>query len=180
MAHLSIGYLRVGENQLVCQLMKGIFNKRPPLPWYTQTWKVHQVIISLEGLCANAKLSLKQLSWKLVVLLALTSAEWGSELAGRDLRFTCFYPEGVCFTLPQLTKKSCIGNPAKTSFHASLPSDALLNVSYYEKCTEASRPNASDAKISNKIFVSYIRLHRPVSSSTFPQWMKETWTPKSI
>jgi len=86
--------LRVGENQLVCQLMKGIFNKRPPLPWYTQTWKVHQVISSLEGLCANAKLSLKQLSWKLVVLLALTSAEWGSELAGRDLRFTCFYPEG--------------------------------------------------------------------------------------
>ncbi|PFX34455.1 hypothetical protein AWC38_SpisGene717 [Stylophora pistillata] len=43
----------------------------------------------------------------------------------------------------------------------------------YEKCTEAFRPNASNANISNKFFVSYIRPHRPVSSSTLAWWMKE-------
>ena len=104
MTHPTIDSLRVGEHPLVCQLMKGIFNKRPPLPRYTQTWKVHQVTNYLEGLGDNSELSLKQLSGKLVVLLALTSAERGSELAAHDLRFRRFYPEGVSFTLPQLTK----------------------------------------------------------------------------
>lgn len=178
MTHPSIDSLRVGEHPMVCQLMKGIFNKRPPLPRYTQTWKVHQVTSYLEGLGANTKLSLKQLSRKLVVLLALISAERESELAAHDLRFRRFYPEGVCFTLPQLTKKSCIGNPAKTSFHASLPSNAKLCpiecLREYEKRTEALRPNVSDANVSNKLFLSYIRPHRPVSSSTLARWMKET------
>jgi len=66
----------------------------------------------LEGLGDDAELSLKQLTRKLVFLLALTSAERGSELAAHDLRFRRFYPGGVCFTLPELTKKSCIGSPA--------------------------------------------------------------------
>ena len=44
----------------------------------------------------------------------------------------------------------------------------------YEKRTEALRPNVSDANVSNKLFLSYIRPHRPVSSSTLARWMKET------
>lgn len=39
---------------------------------------------------------------------------------------------------------------------------------------EALRPNASDANLSNKLFLSYIRPYRPVSSSTLARWMKET------
>ena len=98
-------------------------------------------------------------------------------MAPHDLRFRRFYPEGVSFTLPQLTKKSCIGNPAKASFHANLPSNAKLcpieRLREYGKCTEAFRPNASNANISNKLFVSYIHPQRPVSSSTLARWMKE-------
>ena len=107
MTHPIIDSVRVGEHPMVCQLMKGIFNKRPPLPQYSQTWKVHQVTSYLGGLSDNAELSLKQLATcrKLVVLLALTSAKRGSELAANDFRFKRFFPEGVCFTLPELTKQ---------------------------------------------------------------------------
>lgn len=66
----------------------------------------------LEGLGDDAELPLKQLSRKLVFLLALTSSERGSELTAHDLRFRRFYPGGVCLTLPELTKRSDIGNPA--------------------------------------------------------------------
>jgi len=170
MAHPTIDSLRVGEHPMVCQLMEGIFSKRPPLPRYTETWKVHQVNSYLEGLGDNAELSLKQLSGKQVVVLVLTSADRGSEFAAHDLRFRRFYPKGVCFTLPHLTKESCIGNPAKTSFHASLPSNTKLCpiecLREYEKRTGAFRPNASDANVSNKLFVSCICPHRPMSSST--------------
>lgn len=167
MTHLTIDSLRVGEHPLACQVMKGIFDKRPPLPRYTQTWKVHQVTSYLEGLGGNSELSLKQLSERLVVLLALTSAEKGSELAAHDLIFRRFYPEGVSVTLPQLTKKSCIGNPAKTSFHASLPSNARLCpiecLGEYEKRTEAFWPKASNANVSNMQVICL--LHPPSQTS---------------
>lgn len=57
MTHPTIDSVRVGEHPMVCQLMKGIFNRRPPLPRYTQTLKVHQVTTYLEGLGDNAELS---------------------------------------------------------------------------------------------------------------------------
>ena len=85
MTHPIIDSVRVGEHPMVCQLMKGIFNKRPPLLRYSQTWKVHQVTSYLEGLGDNAELFFKQLARKLVVLLALTSAARGSEVAAHDL-----------------------------------------------------------------------------------------------
>jgi hypothetical protein len=55
------------------------------------------------------------------VLLALTSAERGSELIAHDLRFRRFHPEGVSFNLPELTKRVRVGKPLKTSFHVSFP-----------------------------------------------------------
>ena len=71
-------------------------------------------------------MSLKQLSEKLVLLLALTSAERGSELAAHVLRFKKCHPEGVEFNLPELTKSVCVGKNLKVSFHASFPQDKLL------------------------------------------------------
>ena len=103
--------------------MKGIFQKKPPLPRYTSSWDVTKVLTYLKGLGPNESLSLKQLSSKLVLLLALTSAERGSELAAHDLRFKKSHPEGVTFNLPELTKSIRVGKNLKVSFHASFPQD---------------------------------------------------------
>ena len=58
-------------------------------------------------------MSLKQLYEKLVLLLALTSAERGSELAAHDLRFKKYHPEGAEFNLPELTKSVGVGKSLK-------------------------------------------------------------------
>ena len=101
--HPQIEGFKVGEHPLVVQLLKGIFNSRPPTPRYTYTWDVSTVTSYLESLGPNEQLSLKQLSRKLAFLLTITSAERGSELVAHDLRFKHFHPEGVAFNLPELT-----------------------------------------------------------------------------
>ena len=108
--------INVGEHPLVVQLLKGIFNSRPPAPRYTYTWDVSTVTSYLERLGPNEQLSLKQLSRK---LLAITSAEMGSELVAHDLRFKRSHPEGVSFNLPERTEGVRVGKPLKTSFHSS-------------------------------------------------------------
>ena len=101
-------------------------------------------------------MSLKQLSEKLVLLLTLTSAECGSELAAHDLRFKKIYhPEGIEFNLPELTKSVRVGKNLKVSFHASFPQDKLLCacecLRAYEAPTTTFRP--VDPGQPNKLFL---------------------------
>jgi len=64
----------------------------------------------------------KDLSEKLVVLLALTSADRSSELAAHDLKFRKFHPEGVEFNLPELTKSVRLGKKSQILFSCEPPS----------------------------------------------------------
>ena len=128
----------------------------------------------MDSLGPNKLLSLKVLSQKLGVLLGLTSLERVSKIVAHDLRFRRFLPEGVVFDLPDLTKKSRFQNSLKTSFHASFPSNPKLCVvnclHEYEKRTKTFRSSPDNTK-PNKLFLSYIRPHKPISSDTLSGWV---------
>ena len=66
---------------------------------------VYQITEESHFLTPHPYMSLKTLSKKLVLLLALTDASRCSELHALDLRDRVFKPEGVFFTLASLTKK---------------------------------------------------------------------------
>ena len=70
----------VGQHPLVIRLVKGIANERPPKPRYTTTWDVAKVTTYLSALGENKTLSLKLLTKKLLMLLALVSPERASVL----------------------------------------------------------------------------------------------------
>ena len=128
----------VGAHPLVCQLLKGIFHLRPPEPKYSHTWSVSQVLTYIKSLGNNEGLSLKLLSLKLVTLLALTAPDRSSDLAKKDLRFRVYYPEGVSFRLPGLSKTSKPGDSPKSSFHASFGEDKDLCPVSCLKCYETN------------------------------------------
>ena len=61
-----------GEHKRVRQFMKGVFEKRPK---YSSTWDVDIVLQYLELYYPHDELTLKELSYKLVILLALLSGQ---------------------------------------------------------------------------------------------------------
>ena len=69
--HERVDGVEVGKHLMVTRLLKGAFHARPPLPRYTSTWDVRTALGYIEGLGSNSLLSLKQLSYKLCMLLAL-------------------------------------------------------------------------------------------------------------
>ena len=109
-------------------MLKGVFQLRPPQPRYARTWQVSKVVQFIFPLGPNNLLSMKLLSFKLVGSLALTAADRASGLAARDLRYRFFYPEGVQFKLPDLTKTVRTGQELKTCFHASFSENEHLCV----------------------------------------------------
>ena len=74
MTHRHVEGVPIGQHPLVTRLLKGVYNTRPPKPHYTETWDVDRVLNHLSSLGENSQLSLKQLSQKLVVLMALVQA----------------------------------------------------------------------------------------------------------
>ena len=65
----------VGQHPLVCRLLKGAFNLRPPRPKLCPTWSVKGVLDTLRDWSPASKLSLKCLSYKTAMLVALATAK---------------------------------------------------------------------------------------------------------
>ena len=101
--HPEIEGSAVGSHPLVSRLMKGMFNSRPPAPRYTSSWDVREVVSFLSKY-KSATLSTLQLGKKAVTLLALVNADRCSDLAALDRDKVKWTPDGVEFTVVQLTK----------------------------------------------------------------------------
>ena len=78
----------VGKHPAVCALLTGVFNQRPPQPRYTFVWDVEIVLVYLKtNMPDNSQLSDKDLTRKLTVLMALSSASRASSLQHLNIKF---------------------------------------------------------------------------------------------
>ena len=116
MTHDNIEGIPIGQHPLVTRLLREVHNLRPPKPRYEHTWDVDVVTKHIVKMGSNEDLSLKQLSQKLAVLMALVEASRTLELRALDLRFRVYKPDGVQFRLASLIKKRTPGAPPKVLF----------------------------------------------------------------
>ena len=172
--HRRIEGIPIGQHPLVKQLFKGVYNSRPPQPRYSSTWDVNVVLDYITKLGENKDLPLKQLSFKLLMLMCLVSANRISELHALDLRFRYHKPNGVLFKLASLTKKRQTGAAPKECFFASFPEDKLCVVQClkeYEKVTQQFREVSSDKPA--PLFLSYVKPHSSVTAQRMAHWVKD-------
>ena len=172
--HPKIDGFSVGQHPYVTRLLKGALNKRPPKPRYSHTWNVDVMIKYMISLGKNSTLSLKAISMKLVTLFALTCPERISALASLDLRHCSVLPEGVSFELTVPRKSGSADKPAE-AFFARFDQDRKLCpvdcFRYYLKLSRNVRP-VIPSSLPHKLFISFIRPHKPVTSTTLGRWLR--------
>lgn len=79
--------INIGNHPVVSIFMRGIFKNKPPRPRYQTTWDVDKVLTYLSSLDTASNLTLKLLIQKLIMLVALVSAQRGQSLHMMDLDF---------------------------------------------------------------------------------------------
>ena len=84
----------VGSNPTVSALLPGIFSNRTLQPQHAFIWYVKRVIEFLTTLLYDNHLSLIDLTLKLTMLLALTSAASASEIRYLDTRYLIKHNSG--------------------------------------------------------------------------------------
>jgi len=174
MTHNQIEGIPLGQHPWVSRLFKGMYNSSPPQPRYASTWDVDIMIRHISALGENSNLSLKQLSHKLAILVALVGANRVSELCALDLHFRQYRPDGVHFELPSLGKKRTVGAPPRQIMFGSFLSDKGLCIVECMKCyedkTKQFRPKGAGDP--NPVFISYIKPHKAITSQRLANWIK--------
>ena len=70
---LKLEHCPAGEHVMIRRFMKGVFNSKPSLPLYMSVWDTTPVLQKLASFHPANKLTLKLLTFKVVLLLALVT-----------------------------------------------------------------------------------------------------------
>ena len=164
------GTQAIGKHPLVCRYLKGIFNSVPPTPKFTEIWSVESVLEHLEHFGPVETLKLKELSLKLAMLVALVSGQRCQTLSCLDVsgehmkKLDSYYSFALSAHLKQDRPGKVFGN--LRLFRCTRKQLCVYTtLERYLLVTESLRK-------SSKLFVSYIKPHDKVSSSTIGRWIK--------
>ena len=163
-----------GHHPEVCALVSGSFNNRPPQPRYMFVWTVESAIIDIKTKRKNNENLLeKYLTYKLVILMTLTSASRAS--ARHCLGVGCMVKSenAYIFIFHKLHKRWRKGKAPSKLYFYKYPKDQELcvvsAVNAYLKRTESWRTNGEKFQL----LLSYINPHVEVHSSAVSRWIKE-------
>lgn len=160
----------VGSHPLVVRFMTGLFNLHPSKPKYVQFWDTSKVLCYLRQLPPVTCISLKLLTWKFAIQLALTQASRSHSMSLLTLdgmvkdenTYTLFYAN----LLKQCRKGR--RNPIVTIKKYDIDSRICVysTLQEYIRCTENIRGSEQ------RLLISYIKPFKVVSSTTISRWIR--------
>ena len=165
----------IGSHHLITRFMRGLFQQKPNLPRYTQTWDPDTVLNYLKTLSPVKTLGLKHLSLKTVTLLAILSGQrldTIQKLKRSDIQLT---KNSVHISISSVIKQSRPTKhqePIKTKAYAPDRRLCIVTVlNEYLRRTETLRGENTD-----NLFVLHRKPHTVASKDTIARWIKNTMT----
>ena len=148
--------------------MKGVFRLRPTLPKYTFTFDATVVLQYLKQMDPFDKLSLKDLSLKLAMIISLLSVQRDQVLAHLDTTAMQLCEDKCTFYIKELMKTSMPGKHTPPVEQFSHPFDKSLCLMTLIKHYLWKAFNIKGVFI--KLFVSYTYPHQPLTTTTLGRW----------
>ena len=159
----------VGSHPAITKLLHGCYRARPPLPKLLTTWNVDDLLGFFVSWPKNSALSLQSLTLKTLSLVALVSAARVSEIQGLDFNLMTSESCHLKFYLDKVTKTFGTSLEQRVIKISSFSDPNLCPVVClldYKKRTSTLRDSAT------KVFISWAKPHKPVTSSTLSRWLK--------
>ncbi|CAH3019867.1 unnamed protein product, partial [Porites evermanni] len=144
----------------------------PPTPRYHTTWNVQTVLTHLSSQDSVEKLDLKSLTLKLLMLIALVSAQRGQSIHMLDTACMKVTESSYEFSLPEHVKQSRPSFKTPSVILKAYPVNKALCV--YSHLTEYLRRTQSLRGAETKLFISFVKPHKRVSRDTISRWIRTT------
>lgn len=165
---------RAGSHPLVSRFLRGAFNLRPTKPRYTEIWDVKPVLQEIRHMDPLHSLSLKDLTLKLVMLMALTQAARVQTLHLLMIKGISLGEESISVYLGDNIKQCRPKfNIQVVQFKAYSQDPRLCVVTtlkaYIERTDKLRKEFGNDK---GKLLISCIKPHKYVSKDTVARWLK--------
>jgi len=173
--HEMVDGVSVWNHSMITRLLKGVFHSRPPQPRYSSFWNVGSMIDYLRKLGSNDSLTLKQLTMKMAMLLALTRPSHSADFSRLDLKTRLYKLNEVIFKPTHLAKQSKSCRPVADFFLPSFPEDSIVcpmvTLMAYEDRTVSFRSSTTGG-FNSTLFLSYVGLFPAV---LLPDGLRQLW-----
>lgn len=167
---ISHNGILIGKNVTIIRFLKGVFNLRPPQPKYWKTWDASLVLTYLKKLSPIKYISFKDLTLKLVMLIALTTASRSQSLNLLTIRNIEKKRSSFVLYFNGLLKQSRPGWSQDCIELFAYPIDRRICVYFVLK--EYLQRSARYRKDCDSLFISYIKPYKAVSRDTISRWLK--------
>ncbi|XP_011858469.1 PREDICTED: uncharacterized protein LOC105556025, partial [Vollenhovia emeryi] len=164
----------IGANGLIRKFIRGSSKSRPSNPRYDATWDVDPVLRKLEEWFPLEALPLKQLSYKLVLMMALGTAHRLQTLASIRISNILKSNGGIEIKIPERIKTS---KPSRKQpllrlpFFKERPGLCIARtLLHYLEATKKIRNNE------DKVFISVKKPHNKVGVDTLGRWIRSSLT----
>ena len=161
----------VGEHPLVSRLMRGVHNTRPPERRIAPAWSVDKVLDTVRQWSPVTALSLKTLTLKTVLLLALVTGKRCSSLALLSVKEThCQFSSSRVQLRPRgLEKTSRPGHTVKAITVEACEDLDLDPVSHMKEYVARTQP----LRKTEVLFVTLTKPHTAAKRTTLASWLKQ-------
>jgi len=166
---LYLSKYTISTHPMISRFMKRIFNYRKSTPRYTETRDVDAVLRHLEQLPSVEQLTLKELSLKLVILLALTSGKRYQTLSLLNTEHMKKTENCFPFTLTGHVKQNRPDHTTSSFFVRKFSDKKLClytTLEAYLEVTKNLRKNYTN------LLISFAKPHKPVGTSTIGRRIK--------
>jgi len=159
----------VGKHPVVIRLLKGVVKSRPPQARYDSVWDAGIVLNLFKSWGKNSELSLKQLTLKLVGLIALTTAQRVQTLSKIKLSNISGHDSKLILIDSQLKTTNVLKPRQTLTLSPYKPNRTLcvvLCLNEYIKRTTDLRNNE------DQLLISYTKPYSRICSQTISRWLK--------
>lgn len=172
------GQFTMSNHPFIIRYLRGVFNCCKPAPRYQETWDVAPVLKYIELLFPLEKLSLKDLTMKLVMLLALTSGQRCQTLIFLNTGAMSVTPDYYLFHIKEHVKQDRPGKLLSSVFVRKYPKEQLCTYTTLQHYIDRTGPfrNAEHAQL----MLSYVKPHHPVGTSSIGRWIKTVLSASGI
>lgn len=154
--------------------MKGAFEQKPsiPLKSRTSTWDPQQVLNFLENWFPHDSITLKELSLKMTMFLALLSGQRSQTVHSLDIKHMKITENKCVFYIDNLLKHSRKGHHQEPiEFLKFTDNKKLCIIDIIEEYLRRTKDFRTQEN-GTKLLLSYQAPHKPVSKDTVKRWIK--------
>lgn len=171
--HPEVEGFKIGQHPIVKQFMTGVFNSRPPVPRYVETWDVDKVLNCIEKMGDNSELQDKQLTMKLAMLLGLVNVGRAQEIQSLNPKLMTDFGDKINFQIARLTKTRRPSKSFLTFTIQQYDNDKLDPVACLRLYLQRTKAWRTSQECQEQLFLALVKPHRPVTSATISRWIKD-------